>query len=155
MQNWVLSGLEKFAGLFPQGFTVVLVMGIAFDIPVEFNALVLLMIVDVTMGFLVALLKGKLRSAKLTDGLIKKAGIIMLLLALVIGDDLYHLEGVERFTGATIFAFCVGELISILEKAALLGIPVEKLYSRIIDRDYIERERVQYNRKQNNSDSQR
>ena len=96
------------------------------------QALLLFMALDYVTGIIVAAVfnkskkssNGALESSSGFKGLIKKG---MMLLIVLVGHQLDVLIGTEFVRYAVIIAFIINELISILENAELMGVPVHKL----------------------------
>ena len=96
------------------------------------QALILFMALDYTTGFIVAAvfnkskksINGALESSSGFKGIIKKG---MMLLIVLIGHQLDVLIGTEFVRYAVIIAFSINEIISILENAELMGVPIHKL----------------------------
>lgn len=63
-------------------------------------------------------------------GLCKKA---LILLFVLIAERLDIMIGTSYIRDAVIIAFCVNELISIIENAGLMGIPIPKVITNAID----------------------
>ena len=104
-------------------------------------ALIVLMCIDFFMGLLIAVFwgnsnkseNGGLSSAACWKGVIKKL-CTLLMVAVAVRADI--LLGIDFARNAVIIAFCVSEIISICENAALMGIlpeGVKKVFDKIID----------------------
>lgn len=104
-------------------------------------ALVVLMCIDFIMGLLIAIFWGKsakstnggLSSAACWRGIIKKVCTLFVVVAAVQADKLIGMDFVRN---TVIIGFCVSEIISILENAAVMGIlpeTVKKAFDKVID----------------------
>ena len=81
------------------------------------------MVADYITGVLVAVMAKKLSSTVGFKGLAKKACILLVMVLAVLLDHLLH-EGEWLFRTLCAYFYIANEGISILENAALLGIPV-------------------------------
>ncbi len=81
------------------------------------------MVADYITGVLVAVIAKKLSSTVGFKGLAKKACILLVMMLAVLLDHLLH-EGEWLFRTLCAYFYIANEGISILENAALLGIPV-------------------------------
>lgn len=81
------------------------------------------MVADYITGVLVAIITKKLSSTVGFKGLAKKACILLVMVLAVLLDHLLH-EGEWLFRTLCAYFYIANEGISILENAALLGIPV-------------------------------
>ena len=106
--------------------------------PWVLNALVILMGLDYVSGLVVAGVfhnspksqNGGLESHAGLKGLIRKIFILALVAVAHIAD---RLLGTTFFQYAAAIAFCVNEIISILENAGLMGIKIPKVFRKAID----------------------
>lgn len=102
------------------------------------TTLLVFMAVDYITGLLLAAVfkvspkteSGALSSTACYKGLIKKG---MMLLIVLIACRLDIMLGSTFIKDGTIIAFCLSELISIIENAGLIGIPVPKIITESID----------------------
>ena len=100
--------------------------------------LVILMAIDYFTGFLVAAIwhkspkseNGALESKAGWKGLCRKG---VTLLIVLIGAQLDKLLGVDFVRNAVIIGYAVNELISIIENAGLMGVPVPAVVQRAIE----------------------
>lgn len=100
--------------------------------------LVILMAIDYLTGFLVAAIwhkspkseNGTLESKAGWKGLCRKG---VTLLIVLIGARLDELMGVDFVRNAVIIGYAVNELISIIENAGLMGVPVPEVVQRAIE----------------------
>ena len=97
-----------------------------------------LMIIDYIMGVLVAAVwhnspkseTGTLESRAGWKGLCRKGVVLLIVL---IGAQLDKLLGVDFVRNAVIIGYAVNELISIIENAGLMGVPVPEVVQRAIE----------------------
>lgn len=102
------------------------------------TTLVIFMAIDYIAGFTVAAVfkksdkseNGALESRAGWKGLAKKA---MTLLFVLIAYRLDLLMNTDYIKDAAVIAFCVNELISIVENAGLMGIPLPNVIKRALD----------------------
>ena len=100
--------------------------------------LVILMAIDYLTGFMVAAIwhkspkseNGALESKAGWKGLCRKG---VTLLIVLIGAQLDKLLGVDFVRNAVIIGYAVNELISIIENAGLMGVPVPAVVQRAIE----------------------
>ena len=100
--------------------------------------LVVLMAIDYLTGFLVAAIwhkspkseNGTLESKAGWKGLCRKG---VTLLIVLIGARLDELMGVDFVRNAVIIGYAVNELISIIENAGLMGVPVPDVLQKAIE----------------------
>lgn len=105
--------------------------------PLPFKFLVLLMTLDYLSGIAAALLgrspktsSGALSSKIGFIGLARKAMILSIVLLACVLDTIM---GSTASTGAVILFYIVNESISILENAVLLGVPIPKKLTQMLD----------------------
>jgi toxin secretion/phage lysis holin len=84
--------------------------------------LLILMFIDVLTGLMKAWHQGNLWSRKGMFGFMRKILILLVILAASIMDEIFAMGGV--IAGATLLFFCISELISIVENAEAMGVPV-------------------------------
>jgi toxin secretion/phage lysis holin len=101
------------------------------------EALIIFMAIDYFSGLIIAYLgnsiksvSGKLRSSVMLKGLFKKG---MMLLFVIIGNKLDSVIGANYIKSAVIFAFLINELLSIIENAGLLGVPIPEVLKQAIE----------------------
>lgn len=102
------------------------------------TTLSIFMILDYITGLIVALVfvnstkteSGGLSSKVCLKGLLKKIGMLILI-AVAYRVDL--VLGIDYLRDAVVIAFIVNELISLLENAALMGIPIPTVLTKAID----------------------
>lgn len=102
------------------------------------TTLIIFMAIDYIAGFTVAAVfkksdkseNGALESRAGWKGLAKKA---MTLLFVLIAYRLDLLMNTDYIKDAAVIAFCVNELISIVENAGLMGIPLPNVLKRALD----------------------
>lgn len=102
------------------------------------TALCVMMIADFVSGLVIAAVfkaspkseSGGLSSATGWKGLCKK---IMTLALVAVGHYLDIALGIDFIRNAVVYAFMANELISIIENAGLMGIPIPKALSNAID----------------------
>lgn len=102
------------------------------------TTLVIFMIIDYLTGIVVAAVfhrssksdTGALQSKAGWKGLAKKC---VTLLFVIIGNRLDIIIGTTYIRDAIVIAFCANELLSIIENAGLMGIPVPKALVKAID----------------------
>ena len=97
-----------------------------------FYAMITFVVVDYITGILCAIVKKQLSSEIGFKGISKKVCIFILIgVAYIIDTNLLHESGVLRTT--VIFFYIANEGISIIENAALLGLPIPtKLVSSLV-----------------------
>ena len=102
------------------------------------TTLVIFMVMDYLTGFIVA---GIFHKSKKTENgaLSSKAGLqgiakkIMMLLMVLVAVRLDILTGTDYIRDAVIIALCGNELISIIENAGLMGVPIPKKLKEAIE----------------------
>ena len=129
-----MEGILKGAGVWCAGVAVYFIGG--FDLFLE--TLLVCMLVDYIMGLTVA---GLYQRSEKTDtgglnsfvgwmGISKK---ITSLLFVIIGVELQKMTGIAGIREGIIVALVLNELISIIENAGLMGVPVPKPLTDVID----------------------
>ena len=129
-----MEGFAKSVGAWCAGVGVYFIGG--FDLFLE--ALLVCMLVDYIMGLTVA---GLYQRSEKTDtgglnsfvgwmGISKK---ITSLLFVIIGVELQKMTGIAGIREGIIVALVLNELISIIENAGLMGVPVPKPLTDVID----------------------
>lgn len=101
-------------------------------------ALIICMAVDYLTGIIVALVfkkspkseNGGLNSSVGFKGLLRK---IAVLLIVVVANQVDVLIGTTYVRDAVVIGFCANEIISLLENAGLMGIPIPKALIKAID----------------------
>lgn len=101
-------------------------------------ALSIFMVIDYVTGFLVAWLfhaskkseSGGLDSKAGVKGLVKK---VMILVLVGVANMLDAQLGTDYLRSGVCIAFMVNELLSIVENAALMGVPIPKLITDALD----------------------
>lgn len=104
----------------------------------DLQTLLIFMIIDFTSGLLVAILfknsnktdSGTLSSQAGFKGICKKCYILLMVL---VAHRLDVTLATDYIKTAVIIAFIVNELISIIENAGLMGIPIPKIVMSVID----------------------
>lgn len=102
------------------------------------QTLCLFMLVDLLSGLAVAGIfhtshrteSGALSSGVLREGLIKK---LMMVVFVAIGYRLDLLFAVDYIRTAVCFAFIANELLSIIENAGLMGLPIPSVITKAVD----------------------
>jgi toxin secretion/phage lysis holin len=114
----IMTSLGAIIGYYLGGFDMLL------------KALLILVLVDYVSGMMASGIEGKLRSNIGFKGIARK---VMLFLIVVCGSLMDHsLNTGDTFRNATIFFYISNELLSILENAGRIGIPIpEKLKQTI------------------------
>lgn len=87
--------------------------------------LLILMFIDVLTGLMKAWHQGNLWSRKGMFGFIRKILILLVIVAASIMDEIFQMGGV--IAGATLLFFCISEIISIVENAEAMGVPVPEV----------------------------
>lgn len=124
----------KGIGVWCSGVLVYFIGG--FDLFLE--ALLVCMIIDYAMGLTIAGIYQKSRKSD-TGGLNSFVGWmgiskkITSLLFVIIGVELQKMTGVPGIREGIIIALVLNELISIIENAGIMGIPVPKALTKAID----------------------
>lgn len=103
-------------------------------LPEPVTALLILMAIDVVMGIMIAIKDMRVRSRRLRDGLMKKIGVLLIISAAYALDKYTPSLIMEKLGDAATYAFVVTELVSILENAILLGIPLPPVLARLFDK---------------------
>ncbi len=104
----------------------------------DMTTLVSLMGVDILMGFLIAAIwkrsnkssSGAVNSVSMWKGLCRKGGSLLIVW---VACRLDVTLGTGYIRSAVIIAFIVNELISIVENAGIMGIPIPKVITRAIE----------------------
>lgn len=104
----------------------------------DLATLIILMVIDFTMGLLIAAVwkkSGKSQSGALSSwsawkGLCRKG---VSLLFVLIGYRLDLVLGAEYIRAAVIIGFIASELISIVENAGVMGVPLPNIIEKAID----------------------
>jgi toxin secretion/phage lysis holin len=104
----------------------------------DMQTLGVLMIVDIVMGFLIAAfwkksgksITGALNSISMWKGLCRKG---VSLLIVLVAHQLDSVMGTEYIRTAVIIAFIVNELISIVENAGIMGVPIPSVVTKAIE----------------------
>lgn len=101
------------------------------------QVLCIFMLIDFTTGIITALLgkshkttTGTLGSNAIFKGVAKK---IFMLLMVVVGAQLDLITGASYIRDAVVIAYIVTECISIIENAGLIGVPIPKVITKVID----------------------
>ena len=102
------------------------------------TTLVIFMVIDYLTGFIVA---GIFHKSKKTENgaLSSKAGLqgiakkVMMLLMVLVAVRLDILTGTDYIRDAVIIALCGNELISIIENAGLMGVPIPRKLKEAIE----------------------
>lgn len=104
----------------------------------DFQTLLIFMVIDFVSGLLVAILfknsnktdSGTLSSQAGFKGICKKCYILLMVL---VAHRLDVTLATDYIKTAVIIAFIINELISIIENAGLMGIPIPKVITSVID----------------------
>lgn len=106
-----------------------------FDYP--FKALLVVMLIDYLSGILTALMhnspktkEGGLSSRVGFRGIAKKVIMVMLVVAAQTMDVLLHMDVLRL---AVIYAFVANEILSVIENAIHLNIPIPKVLKKAVD----------------------
>lgn len=102
------------------------------------TTLCIFMVIDYATGFVLAAVfkksakteSGALSSNAMTRGIVKKG---VMLLIVLIASRLDLLLGSTIVKDGCTIAFCLSELISIIENAGLMGVPIPKVITDAID----------------------
>lgn len=102
------------------------------------HTLIIMMCVDYVMGFLLAAVwhkskkteSGALESNAMFKGLIKKG---MMLLVILVGYSLQKASGIPYIRDVIIYAFMANELLSIIENAGQMGVPMPQILVRMVE----------------------
>lgn len=101
--------------------------------PASYNAIgvfILLAMLDFCMGVIHAAIRRRLRSRSLTDGALRKTSIVVLLCAVAIMQSVLQMGALLLDTLVVYYA--VGEVLSIIEHAEQMGVPIPQwLRSRL------------------------
>lgn len=104
----------------------------------DMRALIILMCIDVSMGFLIAAIwnrsskseTGKLKSLSMWKGICRKG---VTLLIVLVSHQLDTVLGMNYIRTAVIIAFIVDELISIIENANTMGVKMPTVITKAIE----------------------
>ena len=104
----------------------------------DMQTLLIFMGIDIVMGLLIAAFwkksekseTGTLNSTSMAKGLIRK-GVYLLIILVAYRLDLAM--GVEYIRTAVIIAFIVNEVISIVENAGIMGVPIPSVIRKAIE----------------------
>ena len=104
----------------------------------DLATLIIVMGIDIVMGFLISAvwkkssksISGALSSASMWKGLCRK-GVTLLIILVSYRLDLAI--GTNYIRTAVIIVFIVNELVSIVENAGIMGIPIPKVITKAID----------------------
>jgi len=104
----------------------------------DMQTLIVLMAVDIIMGFLIAAIwkksgksiTGSLNSISMWKGLCRKG---VSLLIVLVANQLDSTMGTDYIRTAVIIAFIVNELISIVENAGIMGVPIPGVITKAIE----------------------
>jgi toxin secretion/phage lysis holin len=104
----------------------------------DMQTLGVLMVVDIVMGFAIAAfwkksgksITGALNSISMWKGLCRKG---VSLLIVLVAHQLDTTMGTEYIRSAVIIAFIVNELISIVENAGIMGVPIPSVITKAIE----------------------
>ena len=104
----------------------------------DITTLVIFMIVDYITGLIVAAVFKRSRKTD-TGALSSKVGFVglckkgVMMLIVLIAHRLDLMIGTEYIRTATVIGFCCSELVSIIENAGLMGIPLPEAVTKAID----------------------
>ena len=104
----------------------------------DITTLVIFMIVDYITGLIVAAVFKRSRKTD-TGALSSKVGFVglckkgVMMLIVLIAHRLDLMIGTEYIRTATVIGFCCSELVSIIENAGLMGIPLPEVIIKAID----------------------
>lgn len=104
------------------------------------SAIALLSALDVVMGVIVAFIAKQVSSTVSRTGMARKCAVAVLIAGCIIFDTVlppfpvpklslggsFIFEGPTTFAALVSLAFCITEVISLMEKCVLLGLPVPK-----------------------------
>lgn len=104
----------------------------------DMKTLVTFMAIDLVMGFMIAAIwkrsgksiTGALHSISMWKGLCRKG---VSLLIVLVAHQLDSTMGTEYIRSAVIIAFIVNELISIVENAGIMGVPIPSVITKSIE----------------------
>jgi toxin secretion/phage lysis holin len=102
------------------------------------GTLAVFMAIDLLTGFLLAAVfhaspkskGGALESKAMAKGLVRKG---MALLVVLIANRLDLMLGLDYIRNGVIIAFCVNELLSIIENMGLMGVPMPELLTNAVE----------------------
>lgn len=95
------------------------------------KALILLMMIDYITGVLAATVTNNLSSKRGMIGIFKKVCTFLVVAAVIIVDPLAELGGTLYL--AVIWCFIANETISIIENAAIVGVPVPTRMKEVLE----------------------
>lgn len=99
--------------------------------------LCIFMVIDFITGMTAAAMgesekskNGGISSQAIWRGILKK---LMTLVIVVVGAQLDKLTGANYIRDAVVIAYCITEVVSIIENAGLIGLPVPSIIQKVID----------------------
>lgn len=95
------------------------------------TALIVLIILDYVSGFLGAAVHGQLKSNTGFKGIAKKVFILFLVAAAHVIDGIIGTNAM--FREAVLFFFIANELLSLVENAGNIGLPVPKILNKAVE----------------------
>lgn len=105
-------------------YPIAFIGGLFLQIPAPLKVLCTLMLIDIVLGVLCRFIDHGLESEAMARGLIKKAVVILIVLSFMV-FDMHYAEPLQlHFASAIALVFTANELLSILEHAAKLGVPI-------------------------------
>jgi toxin secretion/phage lysis holin len=90
------------------------------NLPDPLQILLVLMALDILLGIVVAATRQEVSSHRLWKGIAKKIGTVLLLVALFVSEPVLQFDAMGY---AAVF-FITHELLSIIEHAVILGVPI-------------------------------
>lgn len=99
--------------------------------------LCIFMVIDFITGMTAAAMgesekspNGGISSQVIWKGILKK---LMTLVLVVVGAQLDRLTGANYIRDTVVIAYCIAEVVSIIENAGLIGLPVPSIIQKVID----------------------
>lgn len=99
--------------------------------------LCIFMVIDFITGMTAAAMgesgkstNGGISSQVIWKGILKK---LMTLVLVVVGAQLDRLTGANYIRDTVVIAYCITEVVSIIENAGLIGLPVPSIIQKVID----------------------
>jgi len=109
---------------------IALAAGLWGSLPVTFQILIVVMLLDIVTGFIRSALDKTVSSGMAWKGVLKKALSIMVVL---LGASLQHMSGITLPIAESLAAFYIYvEAVSLLENAAAVGVPIPQFLRDIL-----------------------
>lgn len=106
------------------------IVGFVANLPQVYVGLFWLMVIDWTLGTLRAFVEGRLNSQDSFKGVTRKVAQMLMVAAAALTSSSLGLD--NRFGVAVASAFCVSELLSIVENSKQIGVPIPDSVMRLV-----------------------